>query len=257
MPHSTRKKKQQSSQKLINVSSADGWTVVGRKSDAQRPHSKAASDPEQQRDRFKNVPPEQLLERLTLDQIEILSENDAVASRTPIVRPAEITQAEARERYNAVASSWLATKARSRALADIEVRLESHSTDVTRKAVCFGLGSLSSSPLIASRNALWQLAVFQDIVDILQKNQLQEQPIAKYAQDPVFNDVDHAVLTSLDITVLETPSAFGLIDEHTFAYAPHYPIAYWPAQMRQGRVGPVLGNDVEHGLPKFVNTDRC
>lgn len=65
-----------------------------------------------------------------------------------------------------------------------------------------------------------------------------------YAQDPVFNEVDISFLSSLRITVLETPQAFSLIDARVVVYAPHYPIAGWSAQMRQGLAGCVIGNDV-------------
>lgn len=42
-----------------------------------------------------------------------------------------------------------------------------------------------------------------------------------YAQDPAFNELDRALLSSLDIRVVEHPQAFDLIGASTFVFAPH------------------------------------
>lgn len=44
--------------------------------------------------------------------------------------------------------------------------------------------------------------------------------IKSYAQDPVFNSLDRELLNSLNIEIVEHPSAFNSVDEHTFLYAP-------------------------------------
>lgn len=41
-----------------------------------------------------------------------------------------------------------------------------------------------------------------------------------YAQDPVFNGFDKQLLQSLGITVVEHPTAFNLVNQHTFLYCP-------------------------------------
>lgn len=71
-----------------------------------------------------------------------------------------------------------------------------------------------------------------------------------YAQDPVFNATDKDFLSFLDITVLEDPHAFDKIDEQAYSYAPHYPVAAWPTQMRLGLAALVIGNDVEAALSR-------
>lgn len=69
-----------------------------------------------------------------------------------------------------------------------------------------------------------------------------------YAQDPVFNKLDISFLSSLNIEVVTTPSAFTLIDIKAIVYAPHYPVACWSSEMRQGQAKCIIGNDVVAAL---------
>ena len=41
-----------------------------------------------------------------------------------------------------------------------------------------------------------------------------------FAQDPVFNSLDQEFLQSIGIEVVQTPEAFGMVNEKTFLYAP-------------------------------------
>ncbi|KAK2754380.1 hypothetical protein FQN54_007024 [Arachnomyces sp. PD_36] len=41
-----------------------------------------------------------------------------------------------------------------------------------------------------------------------------------HAQDPVFNNLDKKLLSSLNIQVINDPAAFDLVDENTFLYCP-------------------------------------
>lgn len=69
-----------------------------------------------------------------------------------------------------------------------------------------------------------------------------------FAQDPVFNSVDVALLRELGISVLPNPKAFARIDSTAFVFAPHYPIAAWSEEMRSGAASLIIGNHVSEGL---------
>ncbi len=72
--------------------------------------------------------------------------------------------------------------------------------------------------------------------------------ISLYAQDPIFNDTDGAFLSTLEINVLGDPEAFSLADASAFVFAPHFPVAFWSANMRLGCAGLIIGNDIEQAL---------
>jgi hypothetical protein len=52
------------------------------------------------------------------------------------------------------------------------------------------------------------------------EDQAPNRPIKVYAQDPVFNDHDCALLESLNITVLEHPGAFEKVSRRTLLFCP-------------------------------------
>ncbi len=94
---------------------------------------------------------------------------------------------------------------------------------------------------------MWQLIVFEEIVKYFAGGDGSDENTA-YAQDPVFNEVDTAFLSNRGISVLEDPTAFASIDSTYFVFAPHFPVAAWPSQMRLGCAGLVVSNDVERSL---------
>jgi hypothetical protein len=52
------------------------------------------------------------------------------------------------------------------------------------------------------------------------ENQTPSRLVKVYAQDPVFNDHDRALLESLNITVLEHPGAFDKVSPRTLLFCP-------------------------------------
>jgi SRR1 len=69
--------------------------------------------------------------------------------------------------------------------------------------------------------------------------------ITTFAQDPVFNTLDKALLESLDITVAETPDGFALIDDSTYIYAPHCERKFFLPALRNKDPALVICNDME------------
>ncbi|KAI9676465.1 MAG: hypothetical protein M1817_000622 [Caeruleum heppii] len=85
-----------------------------------------------------------------------------------------------------------------------------------KRCVCVGLGSLSGER--SRRISMVQLNCLRQCLKILAAIHQIDQI---YAQDPVFNSLDEQLLATMNITVVQDPEAFDLIDETTFLLAPH------------------------------------
>ena len=86
-----------------------------------------------------------------------------------------------------------------------------------RKCICLGLGSFTSGRE-ASRYQLatltWLLAFLQSPVDGYNVEEV-------VFQDPAFNESDITFLERLGYRVVDTPSAFDMVDDQTVLFAPH------------------------------------
>ncbi|KAL9085251.1 MAG: hypothetical protein Q9165_007685 [Trypethelium subeluteriae] len=65
-----------------------------------------------------------------------------------------------------------------------------------------------------------------------------------YAQDPLLNETDIALLKSLNISVLRNPQAFEELDENTLVYAPHFAPHMWLPGLTGTSAPIVIGNDI-------------
>ncbi|OJZ90527.1 hypothetical protein ASPFODRAFT_125789 [Aspergillus luchuensis CBS 106.47] len=90
--------------------------------------------------------------------------------------------------------------------------------------ICIGLGSpsgfLRGGWVDRRLVSLYQLAALVDVVASISSSSSADPTIKTYAQDPVFNTLDTALLSSLDITVLESPHAFEKVSPRTFLFCP-------------------------------------
>ncbi|RAH62879.1 hypothetical protein BO85DRAFT_11166 [Aspergillus piperis CBS 112811] len=68
--------------------------------------------------------------------------------------------------------------------------------------------------------SLYQLAALVHVIASISSSSSAHPTIKTYAQDPVFNTLDTALLSSLDITVLESPHAFEKVTPRTFLFCP-------------------------------------
>lgn len=66
-----------------------------------------------------------------------------------------------------------------------------------------------------------------------------------YAQDPVFSSLDEELLDSMNITVVKHPTAFELIDEQTFLFAPHCDRSFLLPGLREREPLLVIANSFE------------
>ncbi|PYH69959.1 SRR1 family protein [Aspergillus vadensis CBS 113365] len=91
--------------------------------------------------------------------------------------------------------------------------------------ICIGLGSpsgfLRGGWVDRRLVSLYQLAALVDVMASISSSSSSADPTIKtYAQDPVFNTLDKSLLSSLDITVLESPLAFEKVTPRTFLFCP-------------------------------------
>jgi len=283
MPSKLRKPQKNS--KLATHQTTDGWTHVGRRNHTLPASSITTPSLPALRALLERLTPAQATLYIALsstaDEAHKISELQLL--RSPREARSGESLAELRARYERIARSWRGCEARARLAG---VLRERGLLEGVRKTVCLGLGSPSGET--GAGSALWQLAAFVDmrgmvegtgtvtvetpllwwcvrrvvaVVVVIRVNadSIHPSPIdkqsnptstrpASFAQDPIFNTLDTSLLTSLNISTLDNPTAFAQIDDSTLVFAPHYPIAAWSAEMRRGVPRLLIGNHVSEGL---------
>lgn len=103
--------------------------------------------------------------------------------------------------------------------------------------VCIGLGSpsglLRGGWVDRRVVSLYQLAALVSVVEffdcimsqlgdqnLLHSSSRRQRRLRAFAQDPVFNSLDKALLSSLGITVVDHPAAFSLVHDQTLLFCP-------------------------------------
>ncbi|EXJ56238.1 uncharacterized protein A1O5_12694 [Cladophialophora psammophila CBS 110553] len=85
----------------------------------------------------------------------------------------------------------------------------------------FGTGSFCGDAvhwIDRHESAYFQLAAFRTVVKAMER--MQAHPLQAYAQEPYYNDLDSLFLASLNITKVDHPKAFELLDRNSFVYSP-------------------------------------
>jgi SRR1 len=242
MPHTSRNnRKKPLHSKRVEVTDDDGWTHVANTHTSSRANSRktismvtdgAADDPD-----------------------EPLPLGDAGEQKLPLLLPAEapsrLSITDLRKQFEAHLATWESSLAwqhlKSSLLNDVLANrdvvddgAENSQIDIDN-VVCISLGSPSGfvqGGWVDRRSvALYQLAALVSIVNCLKKvllehtsphgrRQVKEEetannkPLRVIAQDPVFNTHDTQLLSSLGITVVQTPEGFNSITSRTFLFAP-------------------------------------
>ncbi|KAJ5495003.1 hypothetical protein N7539_000119 [Penicillium diatomitis] len=228
MPHTSRKKRPstQTPQKRLQVVDDDGWTHVTSSNNVRRT--------------LRGTQPQLQSHEQTL--IEDIDGQEPTF--TPAEAPGRLTleglQAQYREHRDRwkYSETWTRLQARlveriadaSYQIEDIKMdseRTEQGNASQTRhlhvdKVVCVGLGSPSGflrGGWVDRRSvSMYQLAALESVSSQISQSLSEAIPI--YAQDPVFNTLDTALLSSLGITVISHPAAFSLITPQTLLFCP-------------------------------------
>ncbi|KAJ5948802.1 Sensitivity To Red Light Reduced-like SRR1 [Penicillium verhagenii] len=221
MPHSTRSKRPSAlKQKRLTLTDDDGWSHVTTGGNARRTvrGTKATATAKAHTDAVHTSP--------------ILS---------PAEAPARLTLDELQAQYAAHREQWTASETWRKLEKVLDERVQGmrgteteagaeaeNCADVDR-IVCIGLGSLSGfsrDGWVDRRSvSMYQLAALERIkerVASLNTSTASSTPttIPVYAQDPVFNSLDRALLESMGITVVEHPVAFENVTRNTLLFCP-------------------------------------
>lgn len=221
MPHTSHKKKSQhqhqhqpplSRNKRGEIESDDGWTRIARSDKAFTINTRCRGevfasmamrpdDPNYDRD---------------------LDEGDTrmIIPSTPAETPDGASLEQALTYYQKCEATWKESNTWAELKNTFEQRILKEDLNITN-CICFGLSSLTGfrHPGVDRRDvAVYQLASFKSVIDILTDKQ--DQRPAAFAQEPMFNTLDVALLAHLNIKVVEHPEAFNLITLNTFTFCP-------------------------------------
>ncbi|KAJ5775668.1 uncharacterized protein N7511_000679 [Penicillium nucicola] len=215
MPSSSRRTKQP--QKRTQVTDENGWTHVTsggnvRRVLRSRPDStNGTSDPSLE----PVLAPAEAPARLTIAQLQtqFQEHSERWEGSETWVKLAGVLEKKLRER-------------REQASATSQSELNYSPVDAI---VCIGLGSpsgfLRDGWTDRRSVSMYQLAALVSMKDMVaaqmkSTSTSQSQPIKVYAQDPVFNHLDQALFTELNIEVLAHPQAFSHITKNTLLFCP-------------------------------------
>jgi SRR1 len=217
MPHTSRKKRQQREQsrhrnKRGEIESDDGWTRIARSN-----HNRGinTSDRSVTREVIVTLPDDP-------DYDPDLDEGDT--KLTYVTSPAEIpdgaTLEKALRHYQRCEHTWRQSDTWTELKQTFDSRILKQDLDITN-CICFGLSSptgLLQADVDRRNVSMYQLAAFKSVMDILTDKQ--DQRPEAYAQEPIFNTLDVALLSQLNITVVNHPTAFELITPKSFTFCP-------------------------------------
>ncbi len=122
--------------------------------------------------------------------------------------------------FRKVNEIWLETEL-CKKLEDLLAETILSAVSTITNCVVFGTGSFCGDAvhwIDRHEVAYFQLAAFKTVVDTIER--VQGRPVPAYAQEPHYNDLDAALLASLNVTQVDDPRGFELLDEHSFAYSP-------------------------------------
>ncbi|KAJ9603964.1 hypothetical protein H2200_011486 [Cladophialophora chaetospira] len=203
MPHTSHRNKKGKQNKRQEILDGDGWTRI---SSTGRLY-KTTSDP------------------ITNGVVHGLGEvTDTFMNRLPPIRPMLAAKGSSlesmRAQYSKVEAIWLETEL-CRKLKQTLVERALTGADKISTCVLLGSGSFCGDAIHWMNRhevAYFQLAALKTAVNTIETEQ--GRPVSAYAQEPYYNELDAELLASLDVTKVDHPRGFELLDECSFAYSP-------------------------------------
>lgn len=149
----------------------------------------------------------------------------------PSEPPRKLNMAELRKQFDTHLETWESSPTWQQLKNALQKdALSSQSQLAIENIVCIGLGSPSGfvqGGWVDRRNvAMYQLAALTTIIDCIKHcratstTQQGSAEMKIVAQDPVFNTLDIELLSSLGITVVDSPEGFNAVSDKTFLFAP-------------------------------------
>ncbi|KAL4788668.1 hypothetical protein BJX76DRAFT_2919 [Aspergillus varians] len=219
MPH-TRRKNPSNQHKRLKVTDSSGWTHVTTTKNSRRLH----------RNPNPNASPKPNKEE---------EEHEALDPLVPAEAPAKTTLDDLLRQLGLYQGRWeesatweSVVEGLRRALPfPVPERKDKGEGECERKAddagisiVCIGLGSpsgfLRGGWVDRRAVSMYQLAALGSVIGWIEKSTPEPNQNAYYAQDPVFNTHDTALLNHLNITVLSHPDGFEKVTPRTLLFCP-------------------------------------
>ncbi|ETI23854.1 hypothetical protein G647_05661 [Cladophialophora carrionii CBS 160.54] len=211
MPHTSHRKKKHVQNKRTEILDDDGWTRISSSSTSTGKPPPTTSTPTGNETSSAAGP-------------HILSASGSLPARDPMPALPGSSLPSMLSRFNDIESRWQATDL-CKTLTHVleEEILTRHTGQIGPVSTCVMLGSGSFCGDAAHwidrhDSAYFQLAAFRTIVHTVER--VSGQRVRTYAQEPNYNDLDAELLKSLDITRVDHPRGFELLDEHAVAYSP-------------------------------------
>ncbi|KAF8457517.1 hypothetical protein BGX38DRAFT_798152 [Terfezia claveryi] len=123
-----------------------------------------------------------------------------------------------------------------------------------KKCVCLGLGSLEAGLEDIYRNSHYQLILLEALIEAFgwRSYSVTVEGVSLIAQDPEFNEVDRQLLRDIaGFEVVQTPTAFELIDDSTFLFAPHVEDTFYSIALAK-KPCLTFGNSLDHYLDMTI-----
>ncbi|RAK82937.1 hypothetical protein BO79DRAFT_212217 [Aspergillus costaricaensis CBS 115574] len=236
MPHTSRKKHPHpnntlQAQKRLQITDATtGWTHVttsgkarrcARTTKDQQSQSQFQSPTKEESETTETFHPAEAPPTTTLDSLK--SQFTQIIQRT--WKESSTCDVVGRTLHNILLPQLQSRESNTDNTEQSHTTIENKNTELgIDSIICIGLGSpsgfLRGGWVDRRLVSLYQLAALVDVVASISSSSSSDPTIKTYAQDPVFNTLDTALLSSLDITVLESPLAFDKVTPRTFLFCP-------------------------------------
>ncbi|KAH0846060.1 hypothetical protein FOPE_12312 [Fonsecaea pedrosoi] len=205
MPHTSRKKKNPHSNKRREIVDQDGWTRITTSSST--PLTVAPQDQTQS------------------ESGQVSTSSVAVGASLPLPMPASQGSSleSMRAQFAKIETRWQDTDLCRSVEQMLRERILTTGGGEYYIANCalFGTGSFCGDAVHwvdRHESAYFQLAAFRTVVRTIER--LQGHVPQAYAQEPYYNDLDVLFLASLDVTKVDHPKGFELLDQNSFVYSP-------------------------------------
>jgi hypothetical protein len=203
MPHTSHKKKKGAQNKRQEVLDENGWTQI---TTTARISGNAAKVTQNGTDKITEPPPHH-------DLLTLVKPMPPAQGTTLESMHAQFGKVEARWKDTELCKT-LERVLTSKILPEVAER------NITA-GIVFGTGSFCGDAvhwIDRHQSAYFQLAAFKSVLDAVEK--VQGEAVAAYAQEPHYNELDTTFLASLNITKVDHPRGFELLDVASFAYSP-------------------------------------
>ena len=125
-----------------------------------------------------------------------------------------------RARFLKIQARWLDTTLCKNLEETLTHRILPTSPQIS-SSVLFGTGSFCGDAVHwvdRHESAYFQLAAFFTLADVIRE--VQGNAVMMYAQEPYYNELDKALLKSLEVVVVDEGKGFEILDDKAFAYSP-------------------------------------